>query len=160
MKNVLFLFVTILTVISGYSQTPTYPSPCPPGTCPQISWEIETFNFHKPRTGCNSGFGLCIKIGPGTVQCNPCQLYSPATISTSTGKATMKAKLVDNSLELHIPIGLSTDAGYNPEEFNLFYVENATQDIYFATSYIGKLKGGTYKVKKTEKEYVVLVDFE
>jgi hypothetical protein len=162
MKKIMLFFVITLISLSGIAQTPSYPidQTCPPGYCAHITWEIETLNFHKPRTGCKTGFGFCLKVGHGTVECLPCNVYKAATAPISNNKVTIFGKVVNNKLELHIPLALGNDSGFSTQDLSTFSIESGEQNIYKGSVFVGKMKGGEYPVKKTDLEYIVLIDIE
>ena len=77
MKKIIFLLGLVLSGFCLYAQEDRVAivNGCPPGTHPvTVFYGIETFNFHKPRTDCQSGFGLCIRLEVG-IECWPNTSY-------------------------------------------------------------------------------------
>jgi hypothetical protein len=156
MKKVLFilaLFVTTIQVSQAQKQKPT----CPPGyTATGAQYNIDKFNFHKPRTDCASGFGICIK-GHWTVNCTQ---TSPTSRITPTNSVDFWYKLTStNQLELHLPASIASLPEYVNEDTTTFYVEdNSTElkdgaGVTFAT-----LKDGAYTVTTVGSELVIVID--
>jgi hypothetical protein len=125
---------------------------CPPGYHPSYTYEIDVFNFHKPRTGCKSGFGLCIK-GHWETGCVPNRPYSYFS-TIKEGVASVWAQELENGkLEIHFPLALKDTEGYSAEDLAIFNMDEE-YEIYKGIT----LKPGDYPVQETDVELVVIVD--
>ncbi|MCJ7933288.1 MAG: hypothetical protein MUW56_06525 [Chryseobacterium sp.] len=121
-----------------------------PGVHAVISYEIDTFNFHRPSKGCESGFSLCVQ-GHWEVECHDIDHNPIASIANK--KADVWADVLDTQAELHFPIGLKDEAGYTKDDFDKFYVDKE-HELYDGVI----LKPGVYDITETKDEMVVLVD--
>lgn len=134
---------------------------CPPGWCSYWEYIFDVFNFHKPRTGCKTGFGLCI-MGHTNTGCRPCynnKSNAAGLTKIESGKATCFGELKNNKLELHIPAQIKNETGFASEDFSTFTIEKGTLKI----SVDGKEKvsrEGVYPVIQVGDEYVVVIDLE
>ncbi len=158
---------------NGYSQDGrTAPidlgHPCPQGMCvTSASFMIDIFNFHKPRTNCQTGFGLCLRSHwEYTCGFPPYCLgqvntgYRPET-KIENGKVSGWFSIVNGKLELHLPVALETANSFQNTDFSTFHLD--PDMIYLKNDQgagIGKLKGGAYPVKKREQEFFVVIDLE
>ena len=131
--------------------------PCPPGYCSiGASLIIEQFNFHKPRTDCESRFGICLR-GHFQANCAPC--WSNGQTGYKDGKVTGWFKISKNKLELHLPLALGQSKGFINEDMSLFYLDDDTITVLNADgSTNSKLKGGVYTVAISGNDYVILID--
>ncbi|NOT51023.1 MAG: hypothetical protein HOP10_07075 [Chitinophagaceae bacterium] len=172
MKKLFFyLFSAVCLAINSQAQEnktapPEISHPCPLGMCVSSAmFHIDLFNFHKPRTECKSGFGFCVK-GHWEYSCG----FYPNCVGTiNTGKAAKiengKAfcwfNIVDGKLELHIPLELEKLEEYQDVDFSVFTIDT---DMIFLKNDQGKVvakaKEGDYPVKKTEEEFVIIIDLE
>jgi hypothetical protein len=132
--------------------------PCPPGQCSNgVTWTIDQFNFHKPRTDCQSKFGLCIRghLGP---HCVPCFGGAPYK-GINNGKVSGWYNINGSKLELHIPSAIQDADGFRGEDLTIFEVDDNAVTIFKADKTVfGYLKGGKYTVKKVNDELIVLLD--
>ncbi len=120
MKTVLFFvsfccYTQLMAQISG---------PCPCGYA--LTIEASKFNFHKPRTDCTSGFGLCVRIRGLKLECYPCY-------SKNTGFAEINGDLVrgyvhfeGNHSELVLPASLLEDQAITYDENQIFSLEDGS----------------------------------
>ncbi len=163
MRNFLLLIVLCI-VQSGFSQT-TKTAPlndggtvgiavCPAGTCPAAIITLESLNFHKPRTNCSGGFGLCIKMG-FNFACLPCNGKS----FIKDGKVNGWIKINQESAELHLPVGIKSEKGFEKTDMSTFEIED--KSIYFKSDNgVEKtVRGGIYPVTVSGEEYVVNIRF-
>jgi len=168
-----YLFSVFCLSINGQAQEnktapPDLGHPCPLGMCvSSASFYFDQFNFHKPRTDCKSGFGLCIR-GHWEYTCGypPNCLggvntgYNKAT-KIENGKALCWFNIVDGKLQLHLPLELETVETYQDVDFSLF---NIDEEMIFIKNdqgiVIAKAKRGEYPVTKTEKDFVIIIDLE
>src|ERR1051325_3964834 len=102
--------------------------PCPVGQCSVgASIIFDQFNFHKPRTGCTSGFGLCIKIHVEPI-CSSCPMGYPTPGNMRTavsGKSVTGWCVINgNKMELHLPSAIQQSDGYSRTDFSTFEVED------------------------------------
>ncbi|MCP9753029.1 hypothetical protein EGI32_18920 [Ferruginibacter sp. HRS2-29] len=164
MKKIILIVMIIAGAQAGFGQvnknapgSEGVPS-CPPGFCAYWQYIFETFNFHRPRTDCKTGFGLCIK-GRQESGCRPCASKTPVGTKIENGKATCIAEVKNGKLELRIPAGIKTSASLDASDMSDFTLDkgvlNGIVDGKFKTN-----REGTYPVKLIENEYVVLIDLE
>ncbi len=159
MRNLLVIFLLVF-VQSGYSQTlktsplsdtgPGGIPVCPSGTCPSAIITLESFNFHKPRTSCSSGFGLCIKMG-FNFACLPCNGKS----FIKDGKVNGWAKINEKAAELHIPVSLKTEKGFEKTDMSTFELEDKSISFKSDSGVEKTVRGGIYPVTVSGDEYIV-----
>lgn len=167
MKRISFFCLAIFALAQiSLAQSKVKPeeigAPCPDGQCPiGGSIVIDHFNFHKPRTNCTSGFGVCIKLHIEPV-CVPCAFgYSGGNLKTgiSNGKLTGWWKFTDDKIELHLPASIQQAKGYQRTDFSSFEV--AEQSIFINKSdktNFAVVKAGEYKVIKMDEDLVIYLD--
>jgi hypothetical protein len=133
---------------------------CPPGTCPMITFEVSTFNFHKPRTECQSGFGLCIR-GTWGSDCKPCYSYKGAgePVKIENGIVRCRGEIKNGKLELHIPAAIKTEQRLSDAEVSTFSMDDASISISCNGQTLQNKKGD-YPVLFSENEFVVSVDLK
>ena len=125
--------------------------PCPPGMLAVISYEFDTFRFHRPKKNCESGFFFC-SDGDWVINCveNPKgRLYSGMTETTTT-----VAGIIDreNSLiSFHFPIELINKEGNTQSDFEIF---NVDEDLSFGDLTLVK---GNYPSTFTNNEIIINV---
>jgi|GEM_PF-3733510 len=78
MKRLGISFLLIFSVYISSAQK----AQCPPGAHVGGGWNIDKFNFHKPRTDCKSGFGVCLRT-TSYMLCR--QGFSTVKVSPVTG---------------------------------------------------------------------------
>ncbi len=154
-----FFIIMMLASISGFAQS-TKTSPditdgfpyCPAGTCPSINISLDLLNFHKPRTGCLSGLGLCLKF-TASVTCNSC-----------TGKGFIKAdkitvwtKLTNQTAELHFPSSIKLEKGFDKTDLSTFELDDKMLSFKFSNGLEKFVKGGIYPVTVIGDEFVVML---
>jgi hypothetical protein len=160
MKKIVFLsFLMWLSgqaVIAQQPKTGTIGSigDCPIGMCPTVYFEIEIFNFHKPRTNCTSGFGLCVRFNAG-VECSPC--FGKSSLTGT--KVKVWAKLSNHSATLHIPKSLQTQKGFETVKFSQFELEDQALSFSFPNGAKRSVRGGTYSVTAVGDEWVIQIPF-
>jgi hypothetical protein len=133
-------------------------SKCPPGQIVTgVTYEILSFNFHKPRTDCKSGFGICVR-GEWRVHCT--SNFPPGQTHLSDGKATIWYQIKDNQLELHLPVALTDEEGFINEDLNSFTIDSNSMSIVTDDGESKMLRAGDYKVERTETDFIILIDFE
>jgi hypothetical protein len=123
---------------------------CPAETCPAASLSIDEFSFHKPRTSCTSGFGLCLKVSL-SITCLPCDLKS----TLIDGKVNALIKIKGNEVAMRIPVDISHERDFEKTDFSTFEVEEGSIAI---TSQDGKrmfVQPGIYPVVIEDHEYVI-----
>jgi hypothetical protein len=168
MKKLLLILIAVVVSQISFGQgdeknapATEGPSPCPPGLC--LHWEVSVavINFHKPRTNCKSGFGLCIRLGGGiSASCILClNLKSASVCKMQKGIATCYGEIKNNKLKLHIPAGIKEEAGFTKEDMSTFTVEKGS--ISFLADGKEKVsKEGSYPVTLSGAEYIVSIDIE
>lgn len=150
MKKVFFIF--LLTGFSAicFGQR----NPCPPGyVASGGTYVIDKFNFHKPRTDCGSGFGICLR---GHWEIN-CIRDFVNTYVDDYDKINGGYLVTGDTLKLYIPKGIKNLNGFNDVDFRFFEVEDEAFMISEAGITYGHLKGGIYPVIETDNDLVVLI---
>lgn len=154
----LLVMIFLLSAFQGIAQrtvatqleSPNFPFDCPPGECPVSYIFIEVFNFHKPRTNCESGFGLCIRIASG-IACKPCYYKSSITGT----KVNAWAKITGGNAELHIPLVLKKQKGFEKTDFSVFEIEAGTVSFVTESGKQYFAKAGKYPVTVVGDEMLV-----
>ncbi len=159
MKNFLIVIMMLCMSNTIHAQntkiSPTAPDGgdlpvCPAGMCPTVNFFIEVFNFHKPRTNCETGFGLCIRFS-SSVTCNYCNWKS----SIKAGKVNVWAKLSSQVAEIHIPVSLRYEKGFEKTDMSSFEIEDKAMSFKFGNGVEKFAKAGTYPVSVIGDEYVI-----
>lgn len=132
-----------------------YPG-CPKGYRPVISWDINKFNFHKPRTECGHGFGVCLDLTK-KIECVP-ENFTHVYI-TEDGTIGGYGDLKDSTLVLHLPAGLTYDPAFVNEDMGIFEIEAGRFKIFDGEVLYGTLKGGVYPVVNTGTELLIEIPF-
>ncbi len=146
MKKILMIvFVSI--VYSASAQTEVG---CPPGTSPAISVSLDLFNFHKPRTSCSKGFGLCVKFSVRLI----CESFSK-NVYIKEGKVYTNVAFVNNLAVLHIPISIKNQTGFEKTDMSFFEVEDKAITLMLPNNVEKWVKGGTYPVNIVGDELIV-----
>ena len=123
---------------------------CPSGTYPTVSISLDMFNLHKPRTSCSKGFGLCIKFSIKLT----CESYAK-TSYIKENKVFGNISLVNNVAELHIPIDLKKQIGFEKTDLSFFEVEDKAISLVLPSNVEKYVKGGVYPVRMVGEEYIV-----
>ena len=123
---------------------------CPPGTCSAFYINIEIFNFHKRRTGCEEGFGFCGRISVG-ISCEACMGKSVI----ENGKISVFGKLKDQTVELHFTQDIQLEKGFEKTNFTDFEIEDNMLSLMSSEVKTISVPGGNYPVKIIDNEYVV-----
>ena len=163
MRN--FLLVILLCFIqTGFAQTSkTAPlgdgSPggipvCPSGMCPAAIITMESFNFHKPRTNCSGGFGLCLKIG-FNFACLTCNGKS----FIKDGKVNSWVKINQQTAELHVPTNIKYEKGFEKTDMSTFEIEDKSLSFKSDAGIEKTVKGGIYPVSVSGDEYIINLQF-
>ena len=126
---------------------------CPDGTYPTATVTINTFNLHKPRTNCSNGFGLCLKFSV-SVYC----ASDMGKSSIKMDKTTITAKLTSQTAELHMPVALKFEKGFEKADFTKFEIEDKSLSFKSSSGTEKFVKGGIYPVSIVGDEYVVLLN--
>jgi len=127
--------------------TTEYPD-CPPGLCPVAYINLEIFNFHKPRTGCVSGFGLCIRLSAG-VNCEYCRWRS----AIESNQVSSTVIFEGEKAIWHLPSSLPDHLGeVDTSEFEL---EDGMLEFVTDKGKVFKVKGGLYPVKKNPEDITI-----
>ena len=159
MKKILSAVISLLFVSMAFGQAKA-PIACPPGLCPFFNWTLTTFNFHKPRTDCKTGFGLCIRGGINS-GCGACNTYRDGDDATRISDGTVYGwgQINNNKIELHIPIEIKADLNLSDSETSTFSLDRGA--LTFTTNnktYTNKQ--GVFPVEIRENDLVVLIDME
>ena len=123
---------------------------CPAETCPAASLSIDEFSFHKPRTSCTSGFGLCLKVSL-SITCLPCDLKSTLT----DGKVSALFKVKGDEVTMKIPVEISHEKDFEKTDFSTFEVEEGSISITMPTGKTAYVQPGIYPVVIEDHEYVI-----
>lgn len=134
--------------------------PCPYGTHIVFNYDFGTFNFHRPKTDCTTGFFVCIKGGEWTTECvqdtylretaeNLSQVDTLNTVTTVSGTVDFQNRTVD----LYFPIELSNVGGNSLSDFSVF---NADDNLIITDDII--LKKGDYPSRIEGDEIIVTAD--
>lgn len=124
---------------------------CPDGMIAVVSYEFDTFRFHRPKKDCESGFWFC-SDGKWVITCveNPNgRIHSGITESTTT-----VAAIIDKSnkiVSFHFPIGLIGKDGNNLSDFETF---NVDEEVPFGDLTLIK---GDYQSTFTNDEIIINV---
>ncbi|MCO6174539.1 hypothetical protein NHF50_05735 [Flavobacterium sp. NRK F10] len=98
--------------------------PCPDGMVAVLSYEFDSFHFHRPKKNCESGFWFCTKGGEWVVNCvsNPKgKIYSSISETTTTVAAIIDRE--NESISFHFPIELINKNGNTINDFETFNVD-------------------------------------
>lgn len=124
--------------------------PCLNNYLTTITFSLDKFNFHKPRTNCTSGFGLCIKFSL-SITCT--EIIPKTTVSANTVNAWVN--LTSTNAELHVPLEIRNYSDFQTEKLSSFEVENYTVSFVNSAGVQKWVKGGIYPVVKTPVDYVI-----
>jgi hypothetical protein len=156
-KNLFLSCLLFLSMHALYAQQPKLNTigsngDCPAGMCPSVYFELDIFNFHKPKTNCTNGFGLCIRINTG-VECRSCFGKS----SMSGTKIKVWAKLNNQSVTLHIPRAIQIQKRFESVSFSQFEIEDQTLNFTFTNGSKRSARGGIYPVSIVGEEFVIQI---
>jgi hypothetical protein len=146
----LIALVLLFAADKGFAQ-------CPAFTHPVYTYEIDQFNFHRPKYDCGKGFFICIR-GHWDIRCAPNSLFSARI--TEEGMVQFYALLKDKQIELHLPAALAELPQYAEDDMSVFSVEKDWISVSFEGSRIGAMKEGDYTVRRVKDELVVTIDLE
>lgn len=126
---------------------------CPPGLCPVAYINIEIFNFHKPRTGCKSGFGICLRLSAG-VTCEYCRWRT----SMQNNQVMTYVTFEQQKIVWHLPAALQqamaeTDCSTFELEEDMLEFKNEEGKAIAA-------KAGNYPVVKKDDELIITIDIK
>ncbi len=131
-----------------------YPdNPCSYGLCASSYIYLETVNFHKPRTDCKKGFGLCVRFGVGT-SCQPCEGATELSGYKVTGWLSVQGK----TASLHLPLALEADPAFAKTDMSTFEIDEKMLSIQSKESGEQWVKGGVYKVIRTKEDLLITLD--
>jgi hypothetical protein len=156
----LFLLLFAFSGMAVSGQTEFVPKDCPYGTSPVIVFEISTFNFHKPRTGCCCKFGICIQ-GKFGMECQPIHYFRGNAAATSVSGTVAKCWGVVNEgiLELHIPQEIASINNYSSEDLSTFSLDTESITITSGTSELKNI-AGDYPVSIDQGDFVIFIKLE
>lgn len=133
-------------IVGDQDQTPE----CPIGLCPSLNIYIDVLNFHKPRTGCGTGFGFCLKLDIG-FSCNECKQKT----GFDGKKVMVWMKAQSEKIELHIPRSIANAPEYYKTDLNFFEVEDNSILVRDINGKSKSIKGGVYPVFIEGEDLVV-----
>ena len=152
MKKILILAL-MLTVKAASAQIK---SPCACGG--MLVLEVIKFNFHKPRTDCLSGFGICLRLSPIRFECIPCSNFPSGPVAFKEDKVTCYVMASEDKLELHLPASLMMDESFQQDSFEYFEIEeDMLPFVRYDAEKIEYAKAGKYPVERRGEELVVLL---
>lgn len=159
-KTSKFIMLTLCSVffyLSDLNAQGNRIEPCPSGFCSAgVTFVIDQFNFHKPKTDCKSRFGICIR-GHWEANCVPC--WSNYRTGLENGKVTGWFIIKENKIELHLPLALGQTIEFINEDMTVFYLDDNMLEILNTDGSVNaKLKGGEYPVTIVDNDYVILID--
>jgi len=128
--------------------------PCADNLCPSLDISLSLANLHKPRTGCSSGFGLCLKLSV-SVNCNPCSGKGKIV----GDKVNIYTKINNDYAEMHIPVDLKYQKGFEKTDFSIFELEDKSVSFKLSNGIEKLARGGIYPVEFIGDEYVVKINF-
>lgn len=156
------LVVTIILVVASCcvlnAQSPNKPN-CPEGyTHTGGGWQIDKFNFHKPRTECTSKLGVCIEVST----------FITCTSGVGTIRVFLDGNKVNNYISVlgdtaifYLPLDIKNDPEWKGEDISEFEILPANfrlqADDHSWTAY---LQGGVYKVEETSEYFMVRIPLE
>jgi len=150
----LFLIVLLFQGFAGNSQVGNI---CPCGA--NIFFTVEKINFHRPRTDCQSGFGICLKISPIYFSCMPCGQNTEFTPAEQKGMVNFSVSVECGKAEIHLPLTLGADEEFKEEKMDVFEIEDETLQLSSEKNeQVFWVKGGTYPVYVKNGEYVIPVE--
>jgi len=160
MKKLLFITMTMISATCFSQSIKMSPDggggipPCPDSYCPSINFSMDLLNLHKPRTGCSSGLGICLKFSV-SLNCNPC-----------IGKSYIKGDKINlwitsngQTATLRFPVNVKFEKGFEKADFSTFEIEDKVLAFTFANGVTKLAKGGLYPVSQMGDEYVVNLNF-
>lgn len=127
---------------------------CPAGMCPSAIITIESFNLHKPRTSCSSGFGLCLKMG-FNFACFMCG----GKAAINNGSVNGWVKINSQTAEMHLPLKLQFEKGFEKTDLTNFEIEDRSLTFTSESGIIKTVKGGVYPVAVKGDDYVINLNF-
>ena len=161
MKKMTLLLTAIFCIHFLFAQTSSkvpeesggWPD-CPMGCNSVVNFTVTTLNFHKPRTGCESGFGFCIKA-VWTQRCD-CDIFKPIT-SITNDKVNCIARVEQRQLYLYIPRALKKLDAYKNEETGLFTVEEGIRLSDANGKEFASLVAGEYRTRLEGENFLVII---
>jgi hypothetical protein len=159
MKKIIGFFLLLISVQFVNAQSEfERAKECPPGYIPVLNFNIEQFNFHKPRTNCTSGFGLCIKIKVES----GCQAIGNFFLKTQLAGNTVTAwgSIQNGKLSLHIPAGLKKLKGYTEADFKTFTIDDPSILQVTNSKVPLYLTPGSYPVAIDKEDLVVTIPLQ
>jgi hypothetical protein len=159
MKKIIGFFLLLISIQFANAQTEfERAKDCPPGYIPVLNFNIEQFNFHKPRTNCTSGFGLCIRIKVES----GCQAIGSFFAKTSLvgNIVTAWGTIQNGKLSLHIPAGLKKIKGFTESDFKTFTIDDAAILQVTNSKVPLYLTPGNYPVTTDKEDLVVTIPLQ
>jgi hypothetical protein len=165
MKKIMFLLMLVFGINNVFGQSGRVPEEggggpgvCPPGCTVVVGYTVTFLNFHKPRTDCKSGFGLCIK-GYISNHCI-CFPFKPVT-SIEAGNVKGVGKIENGKFYLYIPYALKELDEYKNENTNLFTLGEENSELVTADGKIlARLVPGDYETKVEDGNFVIRIDLK
>lgn len=123
---------------------------CPEGSYLGYTFQLDIFNFHKPRTNCTSGFGFCFRMMVGV----KCIKFEPKPL-LSSGKVIGYARLSKSTAELHLPLEMKNDARFIGTNMAQFEIDSNTLSFVNNAGVSKWVRGGIYPVAVMNNEYII-----
>lgn len=142
-------------------------NPCPPPSCVvRATLHIDFVNFHKPRTECKTGFGICVKTHLQYTcgyppNCLPGSVNNRQMLKVENGKVSGYFMLLDGKAEMHLPLSIKSHPEFTSTDLSQFSIEPNT--VVFRNEHgidFARAKAGNYPVKNTGYDLVIILDLE
>jgi hypothetical protein len=152
-----FYFLCLLTILqlSSFSQTTAPEEHC-------IKWMITSssrFNFHKPRTDCQFGFGLCLRLGRLEIRAVPCDEESSSNDLYDEDKVPFLAEFNGSQVIFHFPEWMTQMENLKSQDLSIFSIQNDELPIMDGHSEaVVTLRAGDYPVLRDNGELIVKVE--
>lgn len=159
MKTILGLCFVLFSV-NVTAQAGRKVAECPIGTHPVLTFSFDQFNFHKPRTNCASGFGLCVR-GTWSTTCVPNSHFRGVDAQTYINGNMVYGwgEIINSKLELHIPLELASQTDRTLTDISLFSINSGDISISH-NNLVFESVGGDYMTQIINNEIVILIDIE
>lgn len=154
MKQFLFLLFTIPS-IEAFAQPTQTDEPC-------IRWQVikaPVFKFHKPKTNCLFGFGLCLQLSQLEIRIIPCDENPPSTEIEGKELVQFYAELDGDKVIFHFPKSLLELEPFRSQDPGFFGI--AEDELPLDKEHSGvvvRLKEGEYPLERVGGQWLAKVD--
>lgn len=122
-----------------------------------------TFNFHRPRKDCKSGFSICFRINPGQygfVRCEKAR-EQEENVSLENNLVSYMIYLQDNKAYFHFPAALRYASGFTEEDMRYFFIDSEDFVLGDEEQRVAfRCKPGAYPVDERDGRLIAAVDTE